>query len=743
MYSALPTKRLVILGEPGSGKTAFAMVLTVDLINLQPQPAQLTPVMFSIATWEPAREHLHIWLTRRILEDYWLMAPTSEGRANITELISDGRIVPVLDGIDEMPDAARRDVLISINQMHAALPIVLTCRTEAFEEVIQQGGTALAEASVIDISPVEPDDAADFLSSTLILGDPRWQPVLEHLRRAEDSPLLEALSTPLMVSLAQVAYKDISTNPTEMLDEERFDSAALLERHLLDSYVNAAYTPVPRPHRHSSSPPLREYDAADSRRWLSTIATYLNDTKTWYLAWWNVAGLVSERSLELTSRILLSVLAALAFGLFDALGYGPDSVWAGALLGLAISVVCSFVFGLTSSTPQTERGSPHILARILVWIVYPMIAGVLSGTSLALTEPRKGGLTVGVVTFLIFLVIVQPTIWLMRRVGRWVASWRYRARDAAAWSIGSNLRRLLTQLAYAVLAATAISVIIGVSYLADGAAAALISFARYFLTFGLIAILLLGLGLVRQDGIPSRINTRIIGRLRAGGKYVGIGLWIGLLHGLILAMIFVPVVETAVGTAHRLFGDPSGNRDGNYPVSVVVAVCLIVGVACGIAAGVSGWLNAPIDLAMAPDPRSVLRRARVAALAWMLVCVCIVCLAIAMATPWITKPGSVVAFGGGLVSVMSILALTSNAWGRLHVALAILAVRGKLPLRLFRFLDDAHRREVIRHSGPFYQFRHRRLQECLADFERARPVDRRDPVHRDEHEAIVDRMGVE
>ncbi|MBE1596743.1 hypothetical protein H4687_002872 [Streptomyces stelliscabiei] len=42
-----------------------------------------------------------------------------------------------------------------------------------------------------------------------------------------------------------------------------------------------------------------------------------------------------------------------------------------------------------------------------------------------------------------------------------------------------------------------------------------------------------------------------------------------------------------------------------------------------------------------------------------------------------------------------------------------------LPLRAMRFLDDACRLEVLREAGPYYEFRHARLQDYLA-----RPRDR-------------------
>jgi hypothetical protein len=41
-------------------------------------------------------------------------------------------------------------------------------------------------------------------------------------------------------------------------------------------------------------------------------------------------------------------------------------------------------------------------------------------------------------------------------------------------------------------------------------------------------------------------------------------------------------------------------------------------------------------------------------------------------------------------------------------------VRGFLPWRLVSFLQDAHRRGVLRQAGAVYQFRHIELQHRLA-----------------------------
>jgi hypothetical protein len=72
--------------------------------------------------------------------------------------------------------------------------------------------------------------------------------------------------------------------------------------------------------------------------------------------------------------------------------------------------------------------------------------------------------------------------------------------------------------------------------------------------------------------------------------------------------------------------------------------------------------------------------------------------------------------------------LAGTTWGRWFVLVRVaLPLAGRLPWRLLVFLDDAHRRGVLRQSGAVYQFRHSRLQQRLAHAADLEP-----------HEATVD-----
>ncbi|MGV9387370.1 tetratricopeptide repeat protein [Nonomuraea sp. NPDC003707] len=100
--------------------------------------------------------------------------------------------------------------------------------------------------------------------------------------------------------------------------------------------------------------------------------------------------------------------------------------------------------------------------------------------------------------------------------------------------------------------------------------------------------------------------------------------------------------------------------------------------------------------------------------------------------------GTAAAVAGGvpdLVSAVSAGALVYGAnaglaagwgtWVRYRLIHLSLALRGLLPWRLWRFLNDAHRRGILRQAGTVWQFRHILLQDrltatILQDFLRSR-----------------------
>jgi len=66
----------------------------------------------------------------------------------------------------------------------------------------------------------------------------------------------------------------------------------------------------------------------------------------------------------------------------------------------------------------------------------------------------------------------------------------------------------------------------------------------------------------------------------------------------------------------------------------------------------------------------------------------------------------------GLGSILWLGLRRCSAWWY-GVAVALLAYQGAIPMRPLRFMEDAHRRGVLRQAGVMYEFRHARLAQRL------------------------------
>jgi hypothetical protein len=71
---------------------------------------------------------------------------------------------------------------------------------------------------------------------------------------------------------------------------------------------------------------------------------------------------------------------------------------------------------------------------------------------------------------------------------------------------------------------------------------------------------------------------------------------------------------------------------------------------------------------------------------------------------------------GGLLTGLGVGPVSSRTCVT-SLAFVQLARKWKSPVRLMRFLDDAHKRGILRTVGPVYQFRHARLQDRLTKLE--------------------------
>jgi NACHT domain len=286
--AAVPTGRLVVLGEPGTGKTMLMVGLVLDL--LARRSGGPVPVLASLASWNPASQDLHDWLGATLITGYPDLAeappPGSVGANRFEALVEAGLILPVLDGLDEIPKSARPTAIARINtELKPGEPVVITCRTKEYQAAVRprHGRGAALRAAAVQLSTLEFGEIASYLRIGAGPGaKDRWD-FLDTL--STESPVRQALTTPLMAGLARAIYNPwpgelagALRDPAELCSPALPDRIAV-ESVLLDEFISAAY-------RQDSG---SRWKTQDVERWLVFLARHLERTvATPDLAWWEL-----------------------------------------------------------------------------------------------------------------------------------------------------------------------------------------------------------------------------------------------------------------------------------------------------------------------------------------------------------------------------------------------------------------------------------------------------------------------
>ena len=370
-YRRIPSGRLAVLGDAGQGKTVLVVGLTLALLSDR-KPGDPVPVLLSAQSWNPPRESFNRWLAIQLMEKNRLLY-SREARS----LISGGRIIPILDALDEI--ARPEFALYALNLVIAKWnqPLIVTCRTAEYERAVRAEEAerpALLGTSVIEILPLRADDVAAYLRASDANGNARqWDRLSAHLHANPGGALVRTLSSPRMVWLARATYATTDRDPSELIDMEQSGGRTAVEDHLLQGLVPAAYAAIPGqqtlPRKYSLNAP----------RWLSLIArTLMRDRGPESAAsfvWWRV-GLPAP---------LPTILAAVFSFTVGALAAG---ILSGAAMGFAAAIVSFLAFGWDGDIADFYEGtSPSkMLAR-------SRMKALITGFALSV----EGGLAFGLI----------------------------------------------------------------------------------------------------------------------------------------------------------------------------------------------------------------------------------------------------------------------------------------------------------------------------------------------------------
>ncbi|MEU4157381.1 hypothetical protein [Actinoplanes sp. NPDC026670] len=419
-----PTGSLVVLGQPGAGKSVLALTLQVGLLNSRAID-EAVPALVSVASWNPLGATLDEFLVDALARAHYGGNPEHPRR-----LLETGRLLPILDGLDEIPEMSRGTAATAVNEainLHGR-PLVVTCRLVEYEDLIQGGAPPLRKATVIRVLPIRPREAVAYLTPTSPTEALAWAEVLTEIERP-GAPLALAYSTPLMLSIARDVYGRLGRDPREQLDPA-LDSRLAVENRLLDELVDAAY---PQPDgTEPNRPPPGRWPKEKASRYLRFLARYLYDVEERDLRWWDFAYLLSRFGTGTVLGTVAGLLMMIAtWSCFVAGGGTRDAgLTIGTLVGSMFLLLIMLSWSVDATppsrlpvrpfSPATIREAiavtPAPISAILVWVPFAFCSAiaitVVDGWSTSTTSLFLGSMGLGSALLVAVTIGVAVHRWL-------------------------------------------------------------------------------------------------------------------------------------------------------------------------------------------------------------------------------------------------------------------------------------------------------------------------------------------
>ncbi|MEU3253113.1 hypothetical protein [Streptomyces sp. NPDC006997] len=267
-YRDLRGRRAVVLGAPGSGRSTAACRLVLGLVAARAEEGAgaPVPVLVSLSSWDPAAEGVEQWFTGRVVDRYG-------GEPGVVrELLGDGLVIPVLDGLDELPASQRPAAVRLLLRWLDGLPrSVLTCTHAVHEELVGQLDQSLG--TPLPLLPLTPGAVAGHLRQ---VGGELWEPVVRAVEAEPDGPLAEAFSSPWLLAHAVSGYGGSRhRRPEELTDRAALPDAAAVRDRVLNTSDPTATLDGP--------------GGTDRRRRLVLLTDAMGDEDDGLLLWWRLA----------------------------------------------------------------------------------------------------------------------------------------------------------------------------------------------------------------------------------------------------------------------------------------------------------------------------------------------------------------------------------------------------------------------------------------------------------------------
>ena len=333
-------RTLLILGEPGSGKTTMLLELARDtIVHAERDPTQPIPVVFNLSSWTDKPQTGKSRKGKKQSFSDWLVDELNT-KYNIPKRIArpwveDDDLLLLLDGLDEVKSEHREACVKAINdfrQEHGLTPLVVCSRVADYEALT----TRLKLQGAVLLQPLTPQQVDQYLAGA-------GTELLAVRRTLQYDPTLQELAqSPLMLSVMTLVCRGMSVK-----DLGALDSVEARRRHMFDAYVQRMF-------RRRSVDQL--YSPGQTTRWLAWLARKMREHAQTVLLIERMQPSWLETSTQgklygVVSRTVSGLIVGIATAAFiGKLNWLVD----GAVIGLLLGAIAGWHFHLSSSVRARE-----------------------------------------------------------------------------------------------------------------------------------------------------------------------------------------------------------------------------------------------------------------------------------------------------------------------------------------------------------------------------------------------------
>ncbi|NJN88846.1 MAG: NACHT domain-containing protein, partial [Leptolyngbyaceae cyanobacterium SL_7_1] len=371
LFDQLGTGRtLLILGEPGAGKTITLLQLARELVERAEQDTtHLIPVVFNLSSWNRSLR-LADWLVTELNTKYQVPKRIAQ------PWVMQQHLLLLLDGLDEVRLEDRDGCVVALNQFQQTYGTeMVVCSRIKDYDALSHRLTVQRAIYLRSLLPAQIEYYLNCLNDNLT----GLKQLLE-----TDVALQELARSPLILNIMVLAYEGMDCQQCPQVSGETH------RQRLFNTYIERMLK------RRSVETP---YSSTQTLRYLSWLAQQLvRSSQTIFLIEWIDYTWLRTSWQRWSYIILSSVIVGFAFGAVIALSFGFGQDW--LLIGLSVWAIYSLTNLLTTwltiAAGLIQFGTnQRRVQRLVGSLVTGLWVGLLFGIVAVVVQNFKAGWLVG------------------------------------------------------------------------------------------------------------------------------------------------------------------------------------------------------------------------------------------------------------------------------------------------------------------------------------------------------------